>query len=161
MDVNLPEQNLKETAPTDTALAKAIIGDMIEPIAELDSVQVERLSPIALAYIGDAVYELYIRISLLMPPKRMANYHNQVVAQVRAESQAICLQTIEPYLTDLEKDILRRGRNACIGKSRRLSLQVYQQATSLETLIGYLHLTNPQRLSELFAKLRSVSFKKN
>ena len=157
MDVNLPEQNPREKTPTDTALTTAKIGAMAEPIAALELAQVEQLSPLALAYIGDAVYELYIRISLLMPPKRMANYHSQVVAQVRAESQAICLQTIEPYLTEQEKDILRRGRNACIGKPRRLSLRVYQQATSLETLIGYLHLTNPQRLSELFAYLPSVS----
>ena len=157
MDVNLPEQNPQEKTPTDAALAKAKIGAIVESIATLELAQVEQLSPIALAYIGDAVYELYIRVSLLMPPKRMANYHSQVVAQVRAESQAICLQTIEPYLTEQEKDILRRGRNACIGKPRRLSLRVYQQATSLETLIGYLHLTNPQRLSELFAQLPSVS----
>ncbi len=157
MDVNLPEPNSREKTPTDTALATAKIGAIVEPIAALELAQVEQLSPLALAYIGDAVYELYIRISLLMPPKRMANYHSQVVAQVRAESQAICLQTIEPYLTEQEKDILRRGRNACIGKPRRLSLRVYQQATSLETLIGYLHLTNPQRLSELFAYLPSVS----
>ena len=157
MDVNLPEPNCRENTPTDTALATAKIGAIVEPIAALELAQVEQLSPLALAYIGDAVYELYIRISLLMPPKRMANYHSQVVAQVRAESQAICLQTIEPYLTEQEKDILRRGRNACIGKPRRLSLRVYQQATSLETLIGYLHLTNPQRLSELFAYLPSVS----
>lgn len=160
MDVNLSEQNFQENTPTDTALAKAKISAMIEPIATLELAQVEQLSPTALAYIGDAVYELYIRISLLMPPKRMANYHSQVVAQVRAESQAICLQTIEPYLTEQEKDILRRGRNACMGKPRRLSLRVYQQATSLETLIGYLHLTNPQRLNELFAKSNSVSSKK-
>ena len=157
MDVNLPEQNPKATTPTDTALATAKIVTMVEPIAKLELAQVEQLSPVALAYIGDAVYELYIRISLLMPPKRMANYHSQVVAQVRAESQAICLQILEPYLTEQEKEILRRGRNACIGKPRRLSLRVYQQATSLETLIGYLHLTNPQRLSELFAKSRLVS----
>ena len=152
MDVNLPEQNRQETTPTDAALTKAAKA-IVNPITDLDLAQVERLSPTALAYIGDAVYELYIRISLLMPPKRMANYHSQVVAQVRAESQAVCLKKLEPYFTDLEKDIARRGRNACVGKPRRISSQVYQQATSLEALIGYLHLTNPQRLSELFAKL--------
>ena len=43
--------------------------------------QIERLSPIALAYIGDAVFELYVRHKFLMPPKRMANYHRQVVTQ--------------------------------------------------------------------------------
>lgn len=115
--------------------------------------QIERLSPIALAYIGDAVYELYVRTKFLMPPKRMADYHSQVVTQVRAESQAVHLSVLLPYLVDSEKEILRRGRNACISKPRRLSRYTYQQATGLEALIGYLHLTNPDRLQELLAKL--------
>ena len=115
--------------------------------------QIERLSPIALAYIGDAVFELYVRTRFLMPPKRMTSYHSQVVTQVRAESQAIHLALLLPDLTDAEKEILRRGRNACGNKPRRLDRHIYQQATSLEALIGYLHLTNPERLQELLAKL--------
>ena len=115
--------------------------------------QIERLSPIALAYVGDAVFELYVRTRFLMPPKRMASYHSQVVTQVRAESQATHLSTLLPYLTDGEKEILRRGRNACVTKPRRTSRHVYQQATGLEALVGYLHLSDPQRLQELFAKL--------
>ena len=117
------------------------------------TLEIERLSPIALAYIGDAVFELYVRTKLLMPPKRMASYHSQVVTQVRAESQATHLTLLLPDLTDSEKEILRRGRNACINKPRRIDRQTYQQATGLEALIGYLHLTNPQRLQELLSKL--------
>ena len=86
------------------------------PVARFE---IERLSPIALAYIGDAVFELYVRTQLLMPPKRMASYHSQVVNQVRAESQAAHLALLLPNLTDSEKEILRRGRNACVGKPRR------------------------------------------
>ena len=115
--------------------------------------QIERLSPIALAYIGDAVFELYVRTKFLLPPKRMASYHSRVVTQVRAESQAIHLELLLPDLTDSEREILRRGRNACTTKPRRLNRHTYQQATGLEALIGYLHLTNPQRLQELLAKL--------
>ena len=126
---------------------------MLDPTLANQSVQIERLSPIALAYIGDAVFELYVRTKFLMPPKRMASYHSQVVTQVRAESQAIHLSSLLPDLTDAEKEILRRGRNACVAKPRRLDRQTYQQATGLEALIGYLHLTNLQRLAELLAKL--------
>ncbi len=115
--------------------------------------QIERLSPIALAYVGDAVFELYVRTRFLMPPKRMASYHSQVVTQVRAESQATHLSTLLPYLTDREKEILRRGRNACVTKPRRISRHIYQQATGLEALVGYLHLSDPQRLQALLAKL--------
>ena len=117
------------------------------------SVQIERLSPIALAYIGDAVFELYVRTRLLMPPKRMASYHSQVVTQVRAESQAIHLALLLSELTAAEHEILRRGRNACATKPRRIDRHIYQQATGLEALIGYLHLTDPIRLRELLAKL--------
>lgn len=126
---------------------------MVDGIEACQLTQIERLSPIALAYIGDAVFELYVRSKFLMPPKRMADYHNQVVTQVRAESQAVHLSALLPHLTDEEKEILRRGRNASTMKPRRLSRHIYQQATSLETLIGYLHVTNSERLSELLDKL--------
>jgi ribonuclease-3 family protein len=112
-----------------------------------------QLSPASLAYIGDAVYELYVRTRYLLPPRRLADYHNRVVSQVRAESQAACLQVLEPHLTEEEREVLRRGRNAATGKPRRLSPELYQQATSLETLIGYLYLQNPQRLNELLEQL--------
>lgn len=112
-----------------------------------------QLSPAALAYIGDAVYELYVRTYYLLPPKRLADYHDRVVSQVRAETQAACLRSLEPHLSEVEREILRRGRNATTGKPRRLSAQLYQQASSLETLIGYLYLQNPQRLNELLAYL--------
>lgn len=116
---------------------------------------VQRLSPAALAYIGDAVYELYVRTLYLLPPKRIADYHEQVVAEVRAETQAQYLERLEFTLNDEEREILRRGRNATGTKPRRLAPEVYQQATSLETLIGYLYLTNPQRLQELLQRLLS------
>ena len=115
--------------------------------------QIQQVSPASLAYLGDAVYELYIRSCYLLPPRRLSDFHNQVVAQVRAESQANHLRSLEPHLTEAELEILRRGRNAATGSSRRLNPKIYQQATSLETLMGYLYLTNPQRLTQLLAYL--------
>jgi ribonuclease III family protein len=115
--------------------------------------ELEQLSPTSLAYIGDAVYELYMRTHYLLPARRISEYHQKVVAQVRAERQADYLQILQPDLTDEEREILRRGRNAATGRPRRLSGQIYQQASSLETLIGYLYLKNPQRLHQLLGKL--------
>jgi len=115
--------------------------------------QLQQLSPASLAYLGDAVYELYIRTYYLLPPRRISDYHHQVVAQVRAESQASHLRSLEPHLTEREIEILRRGRNAVTGSPRRLEPKIYQQATSLETLLGYLYLTDPQRLTQLLAHL--------
>jgi len=145
--VNLPQENI------DPPSAETIAQGELPEFLSSDVAQIEQLSPAALAYIGDAVYELYIRSCYLLPPKRISRYHQKVVAQVRAESQANVLQQLMPYLTEIEQDILRRGRNATKKHPRRLSLLIYQQATSLETLIGYLYLKQPQRLWELLAKL--------
>jgi ribonuclease-3 family protein len=113
----------------------------------------EVVSPSALAYLGDAVYELYLRTYYLSPAKRLQDYHQFVVARVRAESQADFLKILEPNLTLEEQEILRKGRNAVSHRPRRLAPDIYQQATSLETLIGYLFLYNPQRLNEILDKL--------
>lgn len=117
------------------------------------AVSVQQIAPAALAYLGDAVYELYIRCAYLMPPKRLQSYHNQVVAQVRAERQADHLRSLLPLLTESELEISKRGRNAVTGHPKRVDPSLYQQATSLETLIGYLYLTDPPRLAQLLAQL--------
>ncbi len=119
--------------------------------------QIRQLSPLTLAYLGDAVYELYIRTCYLLPPRRLADYHNSVVSQVRAESQAELLHHLDPYLSGEERDIVRRGRNATTGTPRRLSPELYQQATGLEALLGYLYLQDPQRLNQLLEHLKLAS----
>jgi ribonuclease III family protein len=115
--------------------------------------QIQQLAPAALAYLGDAVYELHIRRCYLIPPKRLQAYHHQVVAHVRAEGQARCLQSLIPHLTAAELEIVRRGRNAATGGPKRVDANTYQQATSLETLIGYLYLLDPPRLARLLSVL--------
>ena len=122
----------------------------------LSEAQLRSLSPLALAYIGDAVYELFVRSRLLLPPKQIRTYHRQVVEHVRAEQQAHYLECLRPYLTEAEVDILRRGRNAASNRKQRASIRDYQQATALEALIGYLYLTDPQRLLELLNHLPLV-----
>ncbi|MUG94759.1 ribonuclease III [Scytonema sp. UIC 10036] len=121
---------------------------------EISQTQLQQLSPTALAYLGDAVYELYIRMFYLLPPKRSEAYHRLVVSQVRAETQAEILRSLYPHLRNSELEIVRKGRNAATGRPRRLDPETYQQATSLETLIGYLYLSDFQRLAELLQKLQ-------
>lgn len=129
-----------------------------EPTARLfpkmSQVQLQQLSPTALAYLGDAVYELYIRRFYLLPPQRPEAYHRLVVSQVRAETQAEILQSLYPHLRSAELEIVRKGRNAATGRPKRLDPATYQQASSLETLIGYLYLSDFQRLAELLQKLQ-------
>lgn len=119
------------------------------PFQQISLSQVQKISPSALAYLGDAIYELYVRIFYLMPLQRSGIYHRLVVEQVRAETQALHLRSLIPHLRDTELEIVRRGRNAATGRPKRLNPEIYQQATSLETLIGYLYLTDYQRLTEL------------
>jgi ribonuclease III family protein len=142
----------------DAGLASSLLDVSVsEPVS---LAQLQRLSPSALAYLGDAVYELHIRQHYLLPPRRLDAYHQQVVSQVRAESQAKNLRSLEPYLTEPELDILKRGRNAAYNRPKRVDPEIYQQATSLETLVGYLYLTDPKRLLELFSYLE-LNFSQN
>ncbi|MDM9379382.1 ribonuclease III domain-containing protein [Chlorogloeopsis sp. ULAP01] len=120
---------------------------------QIPQAQLQQLSPAALAYLGDAIYEFYVRMFYLLPPQRSEAYHRLVVAQVRAEKQALHLRSLMPHLQQNELEIVRRGRNAATGRPKRVDPETYQQATSLETLIGYLYLTNYQRLTELLQKL--------
>jgi ribonuclease-3 family protein len=136
-----------------TAVSPAVMGLMPMPSANLSWAQLQQISPAALAYLGDAVYELYVRSQYLMPPRRLQTYHNQVVAQVRAERQAQQLRVLEPHLTPNELEILRRGRNAAMRRPKRVAPEIYQQATSLEALVGYLYLSDPQRLNQLLGYL--------
>ncbi len=127
-------------------------GLTISPGSPSES-QLRELSPSALAYVGDAVYELFIRGHYLLPPQRIQTYHQQVVSQVRAEQQAHHLDALIPHLTPAETEIVRRGRNVASNRRQRASAAIYQKATSLETLVGYLYLTNLQRLGELLNQL--------
>lgn len=113
----------------------------------------KQLSPTALAYVGDAVYELFIRCHYLTPPNRIRMHHQRVVGEVKAETQAAYLNIWEPTLEPIELDIVRRGRNAASGKPKRVSLDIYKRATGFEALVGYLYLTNQPRLTELFELL--------
>ena len=115
--------------------------------------QMQSLTPITLAYIGDAVFELYVRSRLLLPTKKIHDYHVQVVGHVKAEQQAHYVDVLLPHLNEVEKDILRRGRNATSGKQRRASAQHYQQSTGFEALLGFLYLSDRSRLTHLLDRL--------
>ncbi|HLO86937.1 MAG TPA: ribonuclease III domain-containing protein [Nostocaceae cyanobacterium] len=131
----------------------ALLVNTTQLARHISPAQVQEMSPAALAYLGDAIYELYVRMFYLWPKQRPENYHRLVVAQVRAETQALHLRSLTPYLRSNELEIVRRGRNAAAKPPKRLNPEIYQQATSLEALVGYLYLTDYQRLTELFQKL--------
>ncbi|CAK9174497.1 unnamed protein product [Ilex paraguariensis] len=112
----------------------------------------------SLAYIGDCIYELFARRHFLFPPLNIEEYNDRVMAVVRCEAQDAMLQelTNDNYLTEEERDVLRWGKNSSSAKTRakkRAGVAIYNRASSLETLVGYLYLTDAKRLEEMMLKL--------
>ncbi|CAA7015523.1 unnamed protein product [Microthlaspi erraticum] len=112
----------------------------------------------SLAYIGDSIYEIYARRHFLFPPLSIEEYNDRVQAVVRCEAQYALLQKLldDDFLTEDERGILRWGKNVGSVKTRstrRAGVAVYNKASSLETLIGYLYLANGKRLDEMMQKL--------
>ncbi|MEA5513029.1 Mini-ribonuclease 3 [Nodularia sp. UHCC 0506] len=142
-----------ETPTTGLTWHQALLAPSETLPLEISQSQIQQMSPLALAYVGDAIYELYVRMFYLLPMQQTKAYHGLVVAQVRAETQALHLRSLTPHLSAAELEIVRRGRNAASGRPKRVKPKIYQQATSLETLIGYLYLTDFPRLTELLQKL--------
>ena len=114
--------------------------------------EINLMSPLTWAYIGDCVYELYIRTKLVnntnLKPHKL---HIETIKYVRAEAQAKFLKEIEEELTEEEKEIVRRGRNAQNHHlPKNASVQEYRYATAFEALIGYLFLTKKyNRIKEI------------
>ena len=108
------------------------------------------LGPLQLAWLGDAVWEMHQRLRYCSTARRSKDLHNAVVNEVNASSQAKAISKIEPYLTDLEKDFLRRGRNKAGRGPKNIDAATYAIATGFETIVGWLFLKNPNRLADLF-----------
>ena len=125
--------------------------DYLHP--KLDDAAIARMSSLALAHVGDAVYEILVRSYLACGGTQTAkNLHSRTIALVRASAQAEAVQRILPMLTEEEQDVYRHGRNAK-PKSvpRSASTAEYAQATALEALFGWLYLKQRYgRINELF-----------
>lgn len=114
--------------------------------------EVNQMSPLTWAYVGDCVYELYIRTKLVDTTKlKPHELHIKSVKYVKAKAQAETLKKLETILTEEEKEIVRRGRNTQTHHiAKNASMQDYMYATAFEALIGYLYLTKQDnRLSEI------------
>lgn len=117
--------------------------------------RINELSPLTWAYVGDAVYELYIRENLVNKTKlKPHKLHLESIKYVKASAQAEILHKIEEELTEREREIVRRTRNT---KNHHLpknaEVNEYMYSTAFEGLIGYLYLTKQDvRLKEILEK---------
>ncbi len=110
-------------------------------------------NPLALAFIGDTVWDLLVRQRLLTSAARVHALHKSATALVNAGAQAAALGRVEPLLTETEQDIVRRGTNAHAKHlaPKNQNPVDYRRATGLEALVGWLYLTGQHpRVRELF-----------
>lgn len=113
----------------------------------------KRLSALSLAFVGDAVFEVFVRERLVCRAQRpVSELHRASVEQVCARAQARYSERLQPILSEEEQDILRRGRNAHSNHVPKNSDPAdYHAATAFEALFGYLYLNGRlARLRELF-----------
>lgn len=112
-------------------------------------------SPLTLAYMGDAVYELIIRSIFVKQGNCQAQkLHQKVTACVSAKAQSKMMEALQQELTEVEAAIYRRGRNSKpYTKAKNASLKEYLEATGFESVMGYLYLQKDfARMNELAAK---------
>lgn len=120
---------------------------------------IKSMQPLALAFLGDAVFEIYIREYVMAKGYRtVSSMHRETIKFVRAKSQCKAVKIILPELTEEEESIVRRGRNANPHTvPKNADVEEYRYATALESLFGYLELTGQKkRLEELMNRIIAV-----
>ena len=113
----------------------------------------EEIGVIQLAWLGDSVWELHQRLRHVHIPLKSKELHLSVVNEVKAKSQSKSLSQIEHLLNANEMNLIRRARNKIKRFPKSSDPIIYSRATGFETLIGWLFLKDPQRLSILFEYL--------
>ncbi len=114
--------------------------------------EIDEMSPLVWAYVGDSVYELFIRMHLINTTRlKPHKLHIESIQYVKAKAQAEILEKVMDHLTEQEIEIVKRGRNAENHHlPKNATVQDYMYSTAFEALIGYLYLTKQdERLNEI------------
>lgn len=117
-------------------------------------------SSLSLAYIGDAIYEAFIRSQLLKNgDMRVKDLHKKAKNYVSAKSQYLIFDKLEEFLIKDEINVYKRGRNTKVHtKAKNANANEYHVATGLEALIGYLYLSEQkERLNEILTKCYDIA----
>ena len=113
----------------------------------------EEIGVIQLAWLGDSVWELHQRLRYVQMPLKSKDLHLSVVEEVKAQAQSKCLDDIEHLLNSFEINLIKRARNKTKRFPKSADPVMYSRATGFETLIGWLFLKDPKRLSKIFEYL--------
>lgn len=118
----------------------------------------QEMNPLTLAYLGDAVYELWARTHMLeLGHEKVKELHKQAVSYVRASTQAQILRALLPDLNEVEQHVVLRGRNAKGGHPKNVDVVTYRHATAFESLVGYWHLNRlTERMQWAFNKVDGI-----
>lgn len=125
---------------------------MINKTFAVKEVDVRAYSPLTLAYIGDAIYDVIIRTVVVERSNRPANeLHKRTSSFVKAQTQAAIIDVLLPLLSEEEEAVYKRGRNAkSYTSAKNASIGDYRKATGFEALVGYLYLQDKtERVLEL------------
>lgn len=108
----------------------------------LEEQDLRTYSPLTLAYIGDAIFELVVRTVLVERKNTQAEkLHKAATKIVKAETQALMIEAIKDELTEEEMAVYKRGRNAkAVTRAKNATMSEYRRATGFEALMGYLYL---------------------
>ncbi|MGB9840616.1 Mini-ribonuclease 3 [Thermovenabulum sp.] len=111
----------------------------------------EDISSLALAFVGDAVFNLFIRTMVIRTKKKVRDLHVEAIKYVKASAQAEILKKIEAFLTPEEKEVVRKARNAKVNTvPKNATLADYHMSTGFEALLGYLYLSGQnERLNKI------------
>ena len=110
----------------------------------------EQLPIRSYAYIGDAVYEVFVREKTIFLASKPDELHKITSSLVNAEFHAELLEKIQEFLNEEEKEIVRRARNLSVTTKRRTNQTLHRLSTAFEALVGYLYLHDKDRLKALF-----------
>lgn len=114
------------------------------------------MNSLVLAYLGDAVYELYVREYLISTGLcKVKDLQNHATLYVSAKAQAKILDDLisRGVLSEEEVDIVKRGRNAHSHQNKSTDILTYKHATGFEVLIGHLYINNKERLDEIMKEV--------
>ncbi len=119
-----------------------------------------QVNPVTLAFLGDAVYSLYVREQLVKSGSgKAADFQRAAAKIVSAKGQSAFLERVLPLLTEEENEIFRRGRNAKKAtKSKSASVAEYSRSTGFEAVLGFLHLAgDSERIAQLLSMIDPAS----
>lgn len=131
------------------------LPDLIKESFNLKEVDIRTYSPLALAYIGDGVYDLIFRTAVVQKGNTSAHkLHHQTIHYVKAPAQALMVRALMEEFTPEELAVYKRGKNAKpYTMAKNATMAEYKQATGLEALVGYLYLCGRmERILELVQK---------